>query len=525
MNSLAAAAAAVVVRQAHGFCLTAREDQGSPAVTATVTVTPPTVTAAFCGLLTDGRPDGRLHSRRCHCAEYVRTYMHPATAGSQSRPGYDILVRIIVNVFDTSSIHGLCGQITKSPAASAAGQQRRPTGVRTQASTSQARGRERHTHVHTHTHTTVELATRLVWTVHLGGLQQRLGPLADRGKSVWLSRSWWGDDEKSGGGGRARACERPGGTPPPPFLQRRVLQLRFHQPIARAPPRPIASRRARAPAAASFLPASPLVVGLRRLTCLSCVCILCCLSSVLFNCLSLISFVARYNYRLLSYSISNLYSFTLVSAASTTFPPSALRPPRSAPSVLTPLLLFMDALLSPPGPLSAPAPSSFYYYNPDPAAPNGQHGYFSTHPSSSDQHMSARAAKPAPTTTASQQQQQRQQQVPAAQPFNALPAHPQHCLLPLNTSFPGETDYFAFPATPPLSTSASTVSTPPSTTGRLLSTPVSATGGFFLEPLDGVKDGCHRDVHSEILSSFGCASPPLTPGECCSDPRRWVLPC
>lgn len=73
-------------------------------------------------------------------------------------------------------------------------------------------------------------------------------------------------------------------------------------------------------------------------------------------------------------------------------------------------------------------------------------------------------------------------------------------------------DAHGFPATPPLSTSGSTVSSPPSTCG-VLHTPVN--GGYFrLESIEGVKEGCEGDVESELLANCDWArsnSPPLTP--------------
>lgn len=86
-------------------------------------------------------------------------------------------------------------------------------------------------------------------------------------------------------------------------------------------------------------------------------------------------------------------------------------------------------------------------------------------------------------------------------------------LLPLDTRFVNADYYNNFPTTPPLSTSGSTISSPPSTIDPL-HTPL--TGFFSFEKVEGVKEGCESDVHSEILASVDWSradSPPLTPGE------------
>ncbi|KAL4893856.1 hypothetical protein BDV59DRAFT_177332 [Aspergillus ambiguus] len=84
-------------------------------------------------------------------------------------------------------------------------------------------------------------------------------------------------------------------------------------------------------------------------------------------------------------------------------------------------------------------------------------------------------------------------------------------LMPLDTRFVSN-DYYAFPSTPPLSTSGSSVSSPPST-GGTLQTPL--TDSFFtFEKVEGVKEGCEGDVHAEILANADWSrsdSPPMTP--------------
>lgn len=71
----------------------------------------------------------------------------------------------------------------------------------------------------------------------------------------------------------------------------------------------------------------------------------------------------------------------------------------------------------------------------------------------------------------------------------------------------------AYPSTPPLSQSGSTVGSPPSTCGAL---PTPVTGAYMgLGNIEGVKEGCQGDVQSEILAGGDwtrSCSPPLTPG-------------
>ncbi|KAL8993397.1 MAG: hypothetical protein Q9169_006375 [Polycauliona sp. 2 TL-2023] len=84
-------------------------------------------------------------------------------------------------------------------------------------------------------------------------------------------------------------------------------------------------------------------------------------------------------------------------------------------------------------------------------------------------------------------------------------------LLSLNTEC-STPDLFVYPSTPPLSVSASTVSSPPSTCG-ILPTPVSGSR-LLSDNLEGVKEGCQGEVQTEILAGGDwthCGSPPLTP--------------
>ncbi|KAI5286958.1 hypothetical protein KEM54_006349 [Ascosphaera aggregata] len=87
----------------------------------------------------------------------------------------------------------------------------------------------------------------------------------------------------------------------------------------------------------------------------------------------------------------------------------------------------------------------------------------------------------------------------------------------------GESDIRdGFPSTPTLSTtSGSTMSSPPSSSS-ILHTPVNCEAVFdgTIQPIEGVKDGCHHEVLTEVLSSgldwLRSRSPPLTPASCAS---------
>jgi hypothetical protein len=73
-------------------------------------------------------------------------------------------------------------------------------------------------------------------------------------------------------------------------------------------------------------------------------------------------------------------------------------------------------------------------------------------------------------------------------------------------------DMYYYPATPPLSSSASSTSSPSSC--DYLQTPMDSSF-FGLETFEGVKDGCQGEVRSENLAGrewARCGSPPMTPG-------------
>ncbi|EEP77612.1 predicted protein [Uncinocarpus reesii 1704] len=197
--------------------------------------------------------------------------------------------------------------------------------------------------------------------------------------------------------------------------------------------------------------------------------------------------------------------------------------------------------------------SSFFYYNPDPDAHAGQHGYFSTHPA--EMHA---ATGNRPVFTHDQYCAQHPQQIQehhshmlhqpgpmqhmapktflndemmlspsvSPRPLHIKPSillHGSPGLVPIDTNC--ITDFHTFPSTPPLSTSGSTISSPPSSCG-MLQTPVN--GSFYrFESIEGVKEGCEGDVKSEILANGDWTrsnSPPLTP-ECAAERALTVLFC
>lgn len=179
--------------------------------------------------------------------------------------------------------------------------------------------------------------------------------------------------------------------------------------------------------------------------------------------------------------------------------------------------------------------SSFLYWKPDLRAEHSTHGQFSPHPNftqdnvhnhqyqqpyqhqmiQTQTHMGyyrpsasgAHVYSQPKTTLASQPNL-----TPLASP---RPMHqkasflyePEGQLLSLDTTFTPE--LILSPSTPTLSVSGSTESSPPSTCG-IIHTPVTVP--FF--PLEGVKEGCEKEVKSEILAGEDwtrCCSPPLTP--------------
>ncbi|KAJ9299604.1 transcriptional regulator family: C2H2 zinc finger [Paecilomyces variotii] len=178
---------------------------------------------------------------------------------------------------------------------------------------------------------------------------------------------------------------------------------------------------------------------------------------------------------------------------------------------------------------------SFYFYTPDAESQQQQRHHYTSNPAEMqfNGHMSAFQpphCMPEPQPIYAAHALNMQHQMAAKSPFqgamNMTPIaspQPSHLkptimiqqsspgLMPLDTRFVSA-DFYGFPSTPPLSTTGSTISSPPSSCGTL-HTPVN--GSFFpLEKVEGVKEGCEGDVHTESLANpdwSRAASPPMTP--------------
>ena len=159
----------------------------------------------------------------------------------------------------------------------------------------------------------------------------------------------------------------------------------------------------------------------------------------------------------------------------------------------------------------------FFYYNPDPQGERtSQHGHFTPQPAC-QQTLQPQMYYQRPSSAQSMSYPQtayaNQMMTPVAspQPMYQKPAifvQPQES--PFLQTF--DTDFYT-PATPPLSSCGSNISSPPSTYD-LLPTPVNA---FFPgEGIEGVKQGCEGEVFAELLSTgveWRSATPPMTPGK------------
>ncbi|KAF2876234.1 hypothetical protein BDV95DRAFT_219464 [Massariosphaeria phaeospora] len=178
-------------------------------------------------------------------------------------------------------------------------------------------------------------------------------------------------------------------------------------------------------------------------------------------------------------------------------------------------------------PAQAMGQSPFYYYNPDPTGETTrQHGHFTPHPhgqtfpQAQDAYSSSNMFTKRPSSASSQTSYPHtafanHMLTPVASP-RPMYQKPTILIQPQDSPYlhPIDTDFsdlrFA-PATPPLSSSGSNISSPPSTCD-VLPTPVNA---FFPgEGIEGVKQGCEGEVFSEILAAgadWRSASPPMTP--------------
>lgn len=172
--------------------------------------------------------------------------------------------------------------------------------------------------------------------------------------------------------------------------------------------------------------------------------------------------------------------------------------------------------------------SPFFYYNPEPNTDNRQHGHFTPQPKQDGaqahqlqqqwfhQHMMYYGQAPMmyPQLPSSGSSVHNQPVLAMSTPRPALqkPAflyQYEGQQLALDTSC-GTQGLPMYPPTPALSSSGSAASSPPSTCGIL---PTPTTGSCM--GLEGVKEGCHGDVSSEILAGGDftrSGSPVLTPG-------------
>ena len=121
------------------------------------------------------------------------------------------------------------------------------------------------------------------------------------------------------------------------------------------------------------------------------------------------------------------------------------------------------------------------------------------HPMHAAVHMAASQMTP----VASPQPQQRK-------PMIIIQSDP-HALMPLDTRSMEMHHYL--PSTPPLSAAGSSISSPLSS-NDMLPTPIGEV--FLAQGVEGVKEGCEGEVHSEILANIDwsrAGSPPMTPGK------------
>ncbi|KAK4697973.1 C2H2 transcription facotor, partial [Lecanoromycetidae sp. Uapishka_2] len=174
---------------------------------------------------------------------------------------------------------------------------------------------------------------------------------------------------------------------------------------------------------------------------------------------------------------------------------------------------------------------AFFYYNPESNTEHRQHGHFSPHPNTIQEHHYQQQMyyqemmiqhgqqhmmyPPLPSSGPQMYipQQKSMLAMASPRPMQQKPAflcqyEGQQLSLDTNCNAP---DVFVYPSTPPLSFSGSAASSPPSTCGVL---PTPMTGMYMgLDNIEGVKEGCEGDVQSEILAGgdWTCRSPTLTP--------------
>ncbi|KAI9889824.1 MAG: hypothetical protein M1814_004926 [Vezdaea aestivalis] len=163
----------------------------------------------------------------------------------------------------------------------------------------------------------------------------------------------------------------------------------------------------------------------------------------------------------------------------------------------------------------------FFFFGPEANMECQKHGHFPQYPGSESDSPLMSLSRPSSSSSQVQAQQQAFQSaltpMVSPQPFGHKPTilvqdHTPH-LLSLDTDCVGS-DIFAFPSTPPLSTSGSAINSPPSSCG-LLPTPVNGLAMMYpLDILESSKDECHGGMHFENLAGGDWSrsdSPPMTP--------------
>jgi hypothetical protein len=170
------------------------------------------------------------------------------------------------------------------------------------------------------------------------------------------------------------------------------------------------------------------------------------------------------------------------------------------------------------------ASAPFLYYSPDPNAENRYHGHFTPHPGMHQQQVPMYPVVPTlpstpvysrPGSSCSQSMQQSRVMLNGQVRSHAASVRPmagQKPTIVLETEI-REFDGCYYPATPPLSSSNSTIGSPNSC--DVLQTPLNP----MFSGLDGVqvKPVPEDDAQLEKFPSLDwskCASPPMTPGTC-----------
>jgi len=173
--------------------------------------------------------------------------------------------------------------------------------------------------------------------------------------------------------------------------------------------------------------------------------------------------------------------------------------------------------------------ASFFYYTPDPNPENRQHGHFSQHPGFQQMHQQHMypivPTLPSTPIYSRPNSSSSQQAVPvkmfATVPSNGTPQRPssfmagQQGKLILETEF-CDNESFYYPATPPLSTSGSSMGSP-AHMQDVLSTPLNPmfSGLDGCEMLKGEDEAAVSQSPENLdWSSYG--SPSVTPGKSCN---------